>query len=224
MRYTRIHYEGRDIYLEEPLRSQDLHPARVKVLEDGLGPDELPDDADPICADDLPRDAWADYVDPDERGDFERDQQKDRSAKPQTPRSPMNENKCLAPCPLCGSPAAAYPAVGTFGYVAHCSGCYDCNPSRWARLRGTGGTAELATEEWLEQAREYAASTEIPPLPCPYTPVDFFAELARQVSEETDRQRVARIAALSVTTTALRRWKPGHTGDTTDAGAIGDGA
>ena len=64
MSYTRIRYERRDIYLQEPLRSQDLHPRRVTVLDDGLRQDDLPEDACPICADDLPQGAWADY-DPD---------------------------------------------------------------------------------------------------------------------------------------------------------------
>lgn len=66
-RYTRIRYEGKDIYLEEPLRQQELHPRRVSVLDDGLTKDELPEDACPICVDDLPQGARADYLDPAER-------------------------------------------------------------------------------------------------------------------------------------------------------------
>jgi hypothetical protein len=81
-RYTCIRYDDRDIYLEEPLRQQDLHPTRVDVLHDGLRPDELPEDACPICVDDLPQGAWADYVDPvelaAERADRDRVEQNDR--------------------------------------------------------------------------------------------------------------------------------------------------
>jgi hypothetical protein len=65
-RWTCIRYDDRDIYLEEPLRAEDLHPTRVDVLSDGLREDELPEDACPICVDDLPQGAWNDYVDPDE--------------------------------------------------------------------------------------------------------------------------------------------------------------
>lgn len=78
MRFTCIRYDDRDIYLEEPLRQQDLHPTRVDVLHDGLREDELPEDACPICPDELPQGAWADYVDPAERADQEYAEQRDR--------------------------------------------------------------------------------------------------------------------------------------------------
>jgi hypothetical protein len=65
-RFTCIRYDDRDIYLEEPVPTLSLHPQRVKVVEDGMRPDELPEDANPICVDDLPQGAWNDYVDPDE--------------------------------------------------------------------------------------------------------------------------------------------------------------
>jgi len=65
-RYTQIRYEGRDIYVEEPLQSQDLHPRRVEVIEDGLREEDLPVDCAPICVADLPQGAWADYLDPTE--------------------------------------------------------------------------------------------------------------------------------------------------------------
>ena len=65
-RYTQIRYEGRDIYVEEPIRSQDLHPRRVEVIEDGLHQEDLPADCSPMCVADLPQGAWADYLDPAE--------------------------------------------------------------------------------------------------------------------------------------------------------------
>jgi hypothetical protein len=65
-RYTFLRYEGRDIYVEEPLRYQGLHPRRVEVIEDGLLEQDLPGDCIPICVADLPQGAWADYVDPTE--------------------------------------------------------------------------------------------------------------------------------------------------------------
>jgi hypothetical protein len=65
-RFTCIRYDDRDIYLEEPVPTGGFHPQRVDVLHDGLREDELPEDACPICVDDLPQGAWNDYVDPDE--------------------------------------------------------------------------------------------------------------------------------------------------------------
>jgi len=67
-RYTFLRYEGRDIYVEEPLRYQGLHPRRVEVIEDGLLEQDLPGDCIPICVADLPRGAWADdvYLDEEE--------------------------------------------------------------------------------------------------------------------------------------------------------------
>ena len=74
-RFTCIRYDDRDIYLEEPVPTLSLHPQRVKVIEDGMRQDELPEDACPICVDDLPQGAWNDYVDPadNEERDDDRD-------------------------------------------------------------------------------------------------------------------------------------------------------
>jgi hypothetical protein len=66
-RYTCIRYDDRDIYLEEPVPTLSLHPQRVEVIEDGMRLDELPEDANPICVDDLPQGVWADYADTSER-------------------------------------------------------------------------------------------------------------------------------------------------------------
>ncbi len=72
-RFTRISYTAVPgataelIYVEEPLQSADLHAVRVMVLDDGLRLDELPEDAHPLCPDQLPQGAWADYDDPAER-------------------------------------------------------------------------------------------------------------------------------------------------------------
>jgi hypothetical protein len=95
-RYTCIRYippggdddtDGRDIYLEEPVPTQSFHKTRVDVLHDGMRPDELPEDACPICVDDLPQGAWNDYVDPADNEDSrEGDDFRERSYPRLAPR------------------------------------------------------------------------------------------------------------------------------------------
>lgn len=68
-RYTAIHYDGADLYIEEPVRQQDLHRTRVDVLGDGLRERDLPADARIVCVDDLPQGCWADYLSPEERAE-----------------------------------------------------------------------------------------------------------------------------------------------------------
>jgi hypothetical protein len=93
-------------------------------------------------------------------------------------------------CPLCGS-AATTGSLEAFGYSAHCSECYDCDPEApfWSHLSGNAATAELAVEHWLEAAREYATNDTIPALRCPSAPEDLFADLSAQVSSERARTR-----------------------------------
>ncbi len=75
-RYSRLRYDGRDLYVEEPFQSRDLHP-RVVIMDDGLRSEELPLVCSPISADRLPRGAWRDVGDPDCAADRQYDQDKD---------------------------------------------------------------------------------------------------------------------------------------------------
>jgi hypothetical protein len=103
----------------------------------------------------------------------------------------MMGNPAIVPnCPLCGS-FGVTGSIEAFGYVAHCSECYEGDPDApfWAHITGQADTAELAVEEWLETAREYAATDTIPGLRCPSSPEDLFADLSAQISAERERTR-----------------------------------
>src|SRR5690606_31832277 len=77
---------------------------------------------------------------------------------------------------------------------------YDADPEApaWAHLTGKDDDPDAALEDWLDNAREYAAVDEIPPVPCRYTvervsqPVEvvlLLPELAAQELAERERQR-----------------------------------
>jgi hypothetical protein len=112
-----------------------------------------------------------------------------------------------ASCPLCGAPGVVDTVVESAFYEAHCGSCFDRDPkaSGWAHLLGSACSEELAVEHWLEQSRQCAVSSNIPPLSCSYEPADLFADLARQVSEETDRQRGFRPAAVAAAVTTVAK-------------------
>lgn len=94
-------------------------------------------------------------------------------------------------CPLCGA-AGKVVSVGAFGFRALCSECYegDEEAPSWRLLDGMGDTAEQAKEAWLDAAREYAATEEIPRLPCQYRPrASVVSEVLEQARAEFERQR-----------------------------------
>lgn len=97
-------------------------------------------------------------------------------------------------CPICGA-ACKVVSVGAFGYRALCGECYEGDPEAplYRHLDGMGGTREEATEEWLRNAREYAANEDIPSLPCPSRPrasgKTVVQEVVEQAREEFERQQ-----------------------------------
>lgn len=93
-------------------------------------------------------------------------------------------------CPICSARGEVV-SVGVFGFVAHCSDCYDADPEspRWRRVQGHAERAYVAVERWLEDAREIAAIDEIPAMHCSYHPESLFAAIERQAAEEFERQR-----------------------------------
>lgn len=77
-----------------------------------------------------------------------------------------------ATCPICTFPGEVRD-LGSFGFSAHCSECYegDEEAAPWRRMQGHGDTAEMAVDRWLELAREFAAIDEVPTLVCRHRPV-----------------------------------------------------
>lgn len=102
-------------------------------------------------------------------------------------------------CPLCGA-AGVLTNQGSFGFLAHCSECYDPDPEApaWAHLSGKDDEPDGALEAWLDNAREYAAVDEIPAIrpkltvervSQPVEVVRLLPELAAQELAERERQR-----------------------------------
>lgn len=96
-----------------------------------------------------------------------------------------------ARCPLCGA-SGEVRSLGAFGWVAHCSDCYDEDPeaSREYHLQGHADRADVALELWLEAARECAAIDEIPALVCRHRPVTLvILDVLEQALTEFARQK-----------------------------------
>jgi hypothetical protein len=94
-------------------------------------------------------------------------------------------------CPICSAPGSVR-SLGAFGWVAHCSACYEGDPEsdRWRRIQGHGETLEDAVSAWLEDARELCAVDEIPPLRCAFAPRTprLIEQVIEQAREEFARQ------------------------------------
>lgn len=93
-------------------------------------------------------------------------------------------------CPICGAPPEVV-SQGAYGYIAHCSECYEGDPEaeRWRRVQGhSGRSAEQALERWLKNARD-EAECDLHPLRAPYALNYLFRDLSVQVLDEAERQR-----------------------------------
>lgn len=92
-------------------------------------------------------------------------------------------------CPICGAPPEVV-SQGAYGYIAHCSECYEGDPEaeRWRRVQGHhGSSAEAALERWLKNARD-EAECDLHPLRAPYALNHLFRDLSVQVLDEAERQ------------------------------------
>jgi hypothetical protein len=91
-------------------------------------------------------------------------------------------------CPICGG-APEVVSQGAYGYIAHCSECYEGDPEaeRWRRLQGHADTAEKAIEAWRHNALDEASCDLHPHRPA--IALNYlFRDLSVQVLEEAERQ------------------------------------
>lgn len=94
-------------------------------------------------------------------------------------------------CPICGGQGTVR-ALGAFGYVAHCSDCYEADEesAQWRRIQGHGDSHEQAVDKWLEDARELCSVDEIPTLVCRHRPVTpVILEVLEQAVTEFAQQK-----------------------------------
>lgn len=90
-------------------------------------------------------------------------------------------------CPICGSPPVVV-SQGAYGYLAHCSGCYEGDPEAadWRRMHGHGHDPEEALDWWFERASDEACS-DLHLFPAPVRINYLMRDLQIQVMDESER-------------------------------------